>query len=58
MTEALGTQTQPRGHEFSKIKEAVSGWSGVRQFLRGGFAGQIVPDFILKDRGGYSWLFM
>jgi regulator of protease activity HflC (stomatin/prohibitin superfamily) len=58
MTEALGTQTQPRGHEFSKIKEAVSGWSGVRQFLRGGDAGQIVPVVILKDRRRYSWLFM
>ncbi|HEV8045680.1 MAG TPA: hypothetical protein VGP38_10890, partial [Rubrobacter sp.] len=58
MTEALGVQTQPRGHEFSKIKEVVSGWSGVRQFLRGGDAGQIVPVVILKDRRRYGWLFM
>lgn len=58
MTEALGTQAQPRGHEFSKITEAVSGWSGVRQFLRSGDAGQIVPVVILKDRRRYGWLFM
>src|SRR5918997_1763758 len=61
MTETLNVQavgTQPRGHDFSKIKEAVSGWSGVRQFLRGGDAGQIVPVVILKDRRRYGWLFM
>src|SRR5918997_2302886 len=61
MTETLNVQAvgaQPRGHEFSKITEAVSGWSGVRQFLRGGDAGQIVPVVILKDRRRYGWLFM
>ena len=35
---------------FSKITEVVTGWSGVRQFLRGGDAGQIVPVVIPKDR--------
>jgi regulator of protease activity HflC (stomatin/prohibitin superfamily) len=52
MTEA------PRMHEFSKIKEVVAGWSSVREFLRGGDAGQIVPVVIPKDRRRYGWLFM
>ena len=52
MTEA------PRMHEFSKIKEVVAGWSSVRQFLRGGDAGQIVPVVIPRDRRRYGWLFM
>jgi regulator of protease activity HflC (stomatin/prohibitin superfamily) len=56
MTE--GAMTQSRGREFSKIKEVVSGWSGVRQFLRGGDAGQIVPVVILKERRRYGWLFL
>ncbi len=50
--------TAPSVPEFSKIKEAVSGWSGVRQFLRGGDAGQIVPVVILKERRRYGWLFL
>ncbi|MBA3610901.1 MAG: SPFH domain-containing protein, partial [Rubrobacter sp.] len=49
---------QPRGREFSKIKEVVAGWSSVRQFLRGGDAGQIVPVVILKERRRYGWLFL
>jgi hypothetical protein len=55
MTETLEarfqTQTVPRMQEFSRIKEVVSGWSGVRQYLRGGDEGQIVPVVIPKDRG-------
>ena len=47
-----------RMQEFSKIKEVVSGWSGVRQYLRGGDAGQIVPVVIPKDRRRYGWLFL
>ena len=43
---------------FSKITEVVTGWSGVRQFLRGGDAGQIVPVVIPKDRRRFGWLFM
>ena len=39
MTETLEarfqTQTVARTQEFSRIKEVVSGWSGVRQYLRG-----------------------
>ena len=40
------TQTVLRMQEFSRIKEVVSGWSGVRQYLRGGDEGQIVPVVI------------
>src|ERR671921_1966855 len=62
MTESLEarfqTQTVPRMQEFSRIKEVVSGWSGVRQYLRGGDEGQIVPVVIPKDRRRYGWLYM
>jgi regulator of protease activity HflC (stomatin/prohibitin superfamily) len=62
MTETLEarfqTQTVPRMQEFSRIKEVVSGWSGVRQYLRGGDEGQIVPVVIPKDRRRYGWLYM
>ena len=62
MTETLEarfqTQTVPRMQEFSRIKEVVSGWSGVRQYLRGGDEGQIVPVVIPKDRRRYGWLFL
>ncbi len=44
--------------EFSKIKEVVTGWSGVRRFLRGGDEGRIVPVVIPKDRRRYGWLFL
>ena len=46
------------GAQFSKITEVVTGWSGVRRFLRGGDAGQIVPVVIPKDRRRYGWLFL
>lgn len=60
MSEAMQAQAMAgRGaQEFSKIKEVVSGWSGVRQYLRGGDAGQIVPVVIPKDRRRYGWLFL
>lgn len=50
--------TAPSVPEFSKIKEVVSGWSGVRRYLRGGDEGQIVPVVIPKDRRRYGWLFL
>jgi hypothetical protein len=62
MTESLEarfqTRTVARMQEFSRIKEVVSGWSGVRQYLRGGDEGQIVPVVIPKDRKRYGWLFL
>ncbi|MBA2344308.1 MAG: SPFH domain-containing protein [Rubrobacter sp.] len=50
--------TVAQGAQFSKITEVVTGWSGVRRFLRGGDAGQIVPVVIPKDRRRYGWLFL
>lgn len=60
MAESMGAQGRAVANvqEFSRIKEVVSGWSGVRQFLRGGDGGQIVPVVILKDRRRYGWLFL
>ena len=60
MAESMGVQGRAVANvqEFSRIKEVVSGWSGVRQFLRGGDGGQIVPVVILKDRRRYGWLFL
>jgi len=51
-------QAVARMQEFSRIKEVVSGWSEVRQYLRGGDEGQIVPVVIPKDRKRYGWLFL
>src|ERR687894_1249321 len=48
----------PSVPEFSKIKEVVTGWSGVRRYLRGGEEGAIVPVVIPKDRRRYGWLFL
>jgi regulator of protease activity HflC (stomatin/prohibitin superfamily) len=50
--------TAPSVPEFSKIKEVVTGWSGVRRYLRGGDEGEIVPVVIPKDRRRYGWLFL
>jgi regulator of protease activity HflC (stomatin/prohibitin superfamily) len=47
-----------RVREFSKIKEEVASWSGVRDYLRGGDEGYIVPVVIPKDRRRYGWLFL
>src|SRR3712207_9264669 len=53
-----GAVAGARMQEFSKIKEVVAGWSDVRQYLRGGDAGQIVPVVIPKDRRRYGWLLL
>ncbi|MEU6997842.1 SPFH domain-containing protein [Nonomuraea sp. NPDC046570] len=42
--------------EFSKIKESLAGWSEIRQLLRGGEQGQLVPVVIPKDRRGFAWM--
>ncbi|MGW0802837.1 SPFH domain-containing protein [Nonomuraea sp. NPDC002799] len=42
--------------EFSKIKESVASWSDIRQLLRGGEQGQLVPVVIPKDRRGFAWM--
>ena len=40
-------------HDFSKIKEVVAAWQNVRQLLRSGEEGQLVPVVIPKDRRGF-----
>ncbi|MFI7612920.1 SPFH domain-containing protein [Nonomuraea terrae] len=42
--------------EFSKIKESVASWGEIRQLLRGGEQGQLVPVVIPKDRRGFAWM--
>ncbi|MEO3862910.1 SPFH domain-containing protein [Acrocarpospora sp. B8E8] len=42
--------------ESSKIKESLASWSDIRQLLRGGERGQLVPVVIPKDRRGYAWV--
>lgn len=42
--------------KFSKIQESVAAWSDIRQLLRGGDRGQVVPVVIPKDRRGYPWV--
>ncbi len=43
--------------EFSRIKEAVATWNRIRQLLRSGEEGQLVPVVIPKDRRRARWLF-
>ncbi|WP_214317488.1 SPFH domain-containing protein [Nonomuraea sediminis] len=42
--------------EFSKIKESLASWSDIRQLLRGGEQGQLVPVVIPKDKRGFAWM--
>ncbi len=43
--------------EFSRIREALATWSLIRQLLRSGEEGQLVPVVIPKDRRRARWLF-
>jgi regulator of protease activity HflC (stomatin/prohibitin superfamily) len=45
-------------HDFSKIKEVVAAWQNVRQLLRSGEEGQLVPVVIPKDRRGFGWVYL
>ncbi len=47
-----------RRQQFSKIKEAVATWSNIRQLLRAGEEGQVVPVVIPKDRRRFGWLML
>lgn len=47
--------TEPR-REFSKVKEAVATWGRIRELLRTGEGGQVVPVVIPKDRRRAGWL--
>jgi regulator of protease activity HflC (stomatin/prohibitin superfamily) len=42
--------------EFSKIKEVVTTWNNIRQRLRSGDDGQLVPVVIPKSKRGFGWL--
>ena len=44
--------------EFSKITEVVAVWSNIRQLLRAGSEGRLVPVVIPKDRRRYGWIFL
>lgn len=46
--------TQERS--FSKITDAVASWSNIRQLIRGGDEGKLVPVVIPKDNRGIGWL--
>ena len=43
--------------QFSKVKEVVAGWGQVRQYLRSGDNGHLVPVVIPRDRRGFQPLF-
>ena len=43
-----------RTQDFSKIREAVATWTKIRQLLRSGDQGQIIPVVIPKDRRGFG----
>jgi regulator of protease activity HflC (stomatin/prohibitin superfamily) len=42
---------------FSRIKEVVATWSNIRQYLRSGDKGHLVPVVIPNDRRGFTWLY-
>lgn len=50
--------TDERKQNFSKIKEVVATWNNIRQLLRFGEEGNLVPVVIPKDRRGYGWLYI
>lgn len=47
--------SEPR-REFSRIREAVATWNRIRQLLRSGEEGQLVPVVIPRDRRRARWL--
>jgi len=49
--------TVAQEHEFSKVKEVVSTWNNIRQLLRAGDDGHLVPVVIPKEKRGFGWLF-
>lgn len=52
------TSVDTRKQSFSKIKEVVATWNNVRQLLRSGEEGQLVPVVIPKDRRGFGWIIL
>lgn len=43
---------------FSRIKEVVAAWNGIRQYLRSGDGGHLVPVVIPRDQRGFTWLYI
>jgi regulator of protease activity HflC (stomatin/prohibitin superfamily) len=43
---------------FSRIKEVVATWNNLRQYLRSGEGGHLVPVVIPKDQRGFTWLYL
>lgn len=52
------TTATPVKPGFSRIKELVSTWNSVRQLIRSGDKGNVVPVVIPKDRRGQAWLLL
>jgi regulator of protease activity HflC (stomatin/prohibitin superfamily) len=42
---------------FSRVKEVVATWNNIRQLLRSGEQGHLVPVVIPKDKRTFGWLF-
>ena len=49
--------TMVKEQGFSKVKEVVAAWNNIRQLLRSGDQGYLVPVVIPKDKRGFAWLF-
>lgn len=52
------TVAKVNSQNFSKIKEVVTAWGNIRQMLRGGDQGDLVPVVIPKEKRGFSWFYM
>lgn len=48
---------ESKQHAFSRVKEVAATWQNVRQLLRSGDRGDLVPVVIPKDKRGYGFLF-
>ncbi len=48
---------ESKRHDFSRVKEVAATWQNVRQLLRSGDRGDLVPVVIPKDNRGYGFLF-
>ncbi len=48
--------TVVKPQSFSKVKEVVAAWSNIRQLLRSGDEGYLVPVVIPKSRRGFGFL--
>ncbi|MCA9981182.1 MAG: hypothetical protein KDD89_10115, partial [Anaerolineales bacterium] len=53
----MAANNNKSAHAFSRVKEVAATWQNVRQFLRSGDRGALVPVVIPKDNRGYGFLF-